>query len=122
MILKNNFEKYIYLNFPVCLFVLLPLFLITGPFLSDLAVSLISILFLIYCIKINDFSFFKNKYFYIFIFFWLYLFLNSLFNNVNLDSLKISFFYFRYGVFVVAIITLMNFDYKFINCFLCFST
>jgi O-antigen ligase len=126
VILKNNFEKYIYLNFPVCLFVLLPLFLITGPFLSDLAVSLISILFLIYCIKINDFSFFKNKYFYIFIFFWLYLFLNSLFNNVNLDSLKISFFYFRYGVFVVAIITLMNFDYKFINyffycIFFCFS-
>ena len=126
MILKNNLEKYIFFNFPVCLFVLLPLFLITGPLLSDLAVSLISILFLIYCIKINDFSFFKNKYFYFFIFFWLYLFLNSLFNNVNLDSLKISFFYFRYGVFVVAIITFINLDHKFINyffycIFFCFS-
>ena len=51
---------------------------------------------------------------------------NSLINNFNLDSLKISFFYFRYGVFVIAIATFLKEDYKFIkyffNCiFICFT-
>ena len=43
--------------------------------------------------------------------------LNSLINNLNLDSLKISFFYFRYGVFVIAIATLLQVDDKFIKYF-----
>ena len=54
-----------------------------------------------------------------------YLFLNSLFNNFNLDSLKIAFFYFRYGVFVIAIIALLNVDrfvkYFFYCIFICFT-
>ena len=92
------------------LFSLIPFFLITGPFLSDFSISLISILFLSYCIIKSDFSFFKKKYFYFFLIFWIYLLINSLINNFNLDSIKISFFYFRYGVFVIAIATLLNFD------------
>ena len=52
--------------------------------------------------------------------------MNSLINNFNLNSFKISFFYFRYGVFVIAIVTLLKFDDKFIkyffNCiFFCFT-
>ncbi|MDC3042693.1 O-antigen ligase family protein [Candidatus Pelagibacter sp.] len=43
--------------------------------------------------------------------------INSLFNNFNLDSLKISFFYFRYAVFVIAIVFLLNIDDKFIKYF-----
>ena len=103
MTFNSTAEKFIFYNFPVVLFSLLPFFLITGPFLSDLSVSLISLLFLIYCIKKKNFSYFKNKYFYFFLFFWIYLLLNSSVNNFNLDSLKISFFYFRYGVFVIAV-------------------
>ncbi|MDC0977553.1 O-antigen ligase family protein, partial [bacterium] len=99
------------------LFSLIPFFLITGPLLSDLAISLISVLFLIYCLKRKNFSYFNNKYFYFFLIFWFYLILNSLINNFNLDSLKISLFYFRYGVFVVAIVTLLDFDNKFIRYF-----
>ena len=43
----------------------------------------------------------------------------------NLDSIKIAFFYFRYGVFVIAIATLLEVDNKFIRyffycIFLCF--
>jgi O-antigen ligase len=107
MILTSKKEIFFFYNLPVFLFSLIPLFLITGPFLSDLSVSLISVLFLIYCSKRNNFSYFKNKYFYFFLIFWIYLVLNSLFNNFNFDSLKISFFYFRYGVFVIAVLTLM---------------
>ena len=117
MIFNSNKEKFFFYTFPVFLFSLIPFFLITGPFLSDLAISLISLIFLSYCLKQKNFFFFKNKYFYIFLIFWFYLILNSLINNFNIDSLKISLFYFRYGVFVIAIIALINVDDKFIKYF-----
>ena len=117
MIINNSFDNLIFYRLPSFLFCLLPVFLITGPFLSDLAVSLIAILFLIYCFKIKDFSSFKNKYFYFFLTFYIYLCLNSFFNNFNLDSLKISVFYFRFGIFVIAIIALLKFDKKFLKFF-----
>jgi O-antigen ligase len=110
-------EKFIFYIFPSTLFSLIPFFLITGPFLSDLSISLISILFLIFCFKKKNFSYFKNKYFYIFLIFWFYLMFNSLINNFNIDSFKISFFYFRYGVFVIAIAALLDIDYRFIKYF-----
>ena len=117
MVFNSIKEKIIFFNFPVILFSAIPFFLVTGPFLSDVSVSLISVLFLTYCLKKNNFSFFQNNYFYFFICFWLYLIANSLINNYNLDSLKISFFYFRYGVFVVAVVALLKFDEKFIIYF-----
>ena len=114
---SSNIEKLILFNFPVILFSLIPFFLITGPFLSDLSVSLISLLFLIYCFKKKNFSFFKNIYFCIFLIYCIYLIINSLIINFNLDSFKISFFYFRYGVFIIAITAFLNTDYKFIKYF-----
>ena len=72
---------------------------------------------MIYCFKRNNFSYFNNKYFYFFLLFWLYIIVNSLFNNFNLSSLKISFFYFRYGVFVIAITVLLLENKKFIKYF-----
>ena len=51
MIFNSIKEKIIFYNFPVVLFCLLPIFLITGPFLSDLSVSIISLIFLAYCSK-----------------------------------------------------------------------
>lgn len=110
-------QKFFFYSIPTFLFVLIPIFLISGPFLSDLSISIIASLFLIYSIKNKDFHYFKNKFFYIFIIFWLYLFLNSLLNNFNIDSIKISFFYIRFGIFVLAIIALINFDDKFIKYF-----
>jgi hypothetical protein len=127
MIFNSLNEKLFFYNIPVILFSLIPFFLITGPFLSDLSISLINLLFLIYCLKKKDFSYFKNKYFYFFIIFYGYLLFNSLINNLNFDSLKISFFYFRYGVFVFAIVALLNVDHKFLKYFfycilICFIT
>ena len=117
MTFNSLIEKFIFYHFPFILFSLIPFFLITGPFLSDLAISLISLLFLTYCFKQKNFSYFKNRYFYIFIIFWSYLILNSLINNLNLDSLKISLFYLRYGIFVFAVATLLDFDNSFIKYF-----
>ena len=126
MIFNSTQENFLFFRIPVALFSLIPFFLITGPFLSDLSVSLISLLFLIYCQKRNNFSYFYHKYFYFFLIFWIYLIFNTLINNFNLDSFKISFFYFRYGVFVIAIVTFLKEDYKFIKyffycIFICFT-
>jgi len=117
MIFNSTKEKIFFFKIPVILFSLIPFFLITGPFLSDFSISTISILFLIYCLKKKNFSYFKNIYFYFFLLFWIYLLVNSLINNFNFDSIKISFFYFRYGIFVIAIIALLNVEDKFIKYF-----
>lgn len=117
MIFNTSRDKILFYNIPIVLFTLLPIFLISGPLLSDLSVSLISLLFLIYCFKTKKFVYFKNKYFYFFLLFWFYLLLNSLINNFNIDSFKISIFYFRYGVFAIAIATLLEIDDKIIKYF-----
>jgi len=117
MFFNSSKQKFFFYIFPVFLFSLIPLFFITGPFLSDLSISLISLIFLIYCFKKKNFSYFKNKFFLIFLIFWSYLIFNSLINNLNLDSLKISLFYFRYGVFVIAITALLKVDDSFLKYF-----
>ena len=119
-------EKIIFYNVPIILFSLIPFFLITGPFLSDLAVSLISLIFVIYCFKKKNYSYFRNKYFYFFLLFWSYLILNSLFINYNIESLATSIFYLRYGVFIIGISSLLKVDDKFIRyffycIFICFT-
>ena len=108
MIFNSTQENFIFFRIPVALFSLIPFFLITGPFLSDLSVSLISLLFLIYCVKRKNFSYFNNNYFYFFLIFWFYIIFNTLVNNFNLDSLKISFSYFRYGIFVIAVVAFLK--------------
>lgn len=117
MIFNSTQEKFIFFTFPVILFCLIPFFLITGPLLSDLSVSIICIIFFIYCCKKKNFSFFNHNYFYFFLAFWIYLIFNSLINNINLDSLKISFFYFRYGIFIIAIVTFLDFNERFLKYF-----
>ncbi len=117
MFFKSANEKFFFYLIPTVLFSILPFLLITGPFLSDVSISLISTLFIIYCIKARDFSFFKNIYFYFFLIFYFYLVLNSLFNNFNTDSLGSSLVYIRHGVFVIAIVSLLNTDPKIIKYF-----
>ena len=101
---KLFLKKNLLINIQSILFILLPLLLITGPFFSDLAVSLIAIIFFILLIKKKKLNFLNNNLFKIFVVFWIYLILNSLFQNQNLDSLRISFFHIRFGLFVFAIL------------------
>ena len=116
----NNF--YLIVNH---LFILLPFFLITGPFLSDISVSLIAIFFIFISVKKKLYSYYNNIFFKIFIIFWLYIVFNSLINNQNLDSLKISFFYFRLGFFSLGVWFLIEknpdilkkFTYSLLICF-----
>ena len=56
MIIRSENETFIFQKIPSALIVLLPVLLITGPFLSDLAVSIISIIF-IFLIKFKNMTF-----------------------------------------------------------------
>jgi len=105
-----SYKKNIFLTISGYLFLLIPFFLITGPFLSDLALSIIVILTLVYAYQNSMFRIFKNKYFIIFSIFYLYLIINSLFQNQNFDSIKISFTYLRFGIFFIAVIYIIKND------------
>ena len=108
-------KNFILFSLPKHLIYLIPIFLVTGPFLSDLAVTLISIIFLVLLFKEKNFKIFKNKFYYIFFIFYLYLILNSLLQNQNYDSLRISFTYIRFGLFSLALTYFLNKDAKLIK-------
>ena len=97
---KKNFQN---LNI-VCLLAssIVP-FLVTGPFIPDLILSSLSIWFLYYCVKKKILKIFKNKYFLVFIIFWIFCVLSSLLSDEILFSLKSSIFYIRIGIFAILI-------------------
>ena len=99
-----NFKEKILITLPSLLISLIPLFLITGPFLSDLSVVLVCIFFLINIFLNKEYSFFNNKFFLIFLIFFLYLFINSLIKFYDFNNLRSSIGYLRFGIFSIAVI------------------
>lgn len=104
----------------------LPFLLITGPFLSDLVVSISSILFLIFVVLKKELSLFRNYYFYFFIAFCILIFISSSISADPLLSYESSLFYFRIIIFAFLISYLINYDKKILNYFynvllICFS-
>ena len=108
-------KNFILFSLPKHLIYLIPVFLVTGPFLSDLAVTLISIIFLVILFKEKNFSIFNNKFYLIFFIFYFYLIINSLSQNQNYDSLRISFTYVRFGLFSLALMYFLSNDAKLIK-------
>lgn len=88
--------------------ILLPLSLLTGPFLADLSISILAIFFLIISIKEKLWSYYKNYFFYIFVIFFLILLLSSLLSELPLKSLETSIFYFRFALFSLAVWYLLD--------------
>jgi len=103
-------QNFLLYSFPKHLIYLIPVFLITGPFLSDLAVTIVSIIFIIIIFNEKNFEVFKNKFFYIFIIFYFYININSIFQNQNLDSIRISITFIRFGLFCLAFIYFLEKD------------
>ena len=99
-----NIKEHILINFPAFLISLMPLLLISGPFLPDLCLVLISIFFLINIFIKKDFTFFKNKFFIIFLIFFLYLVINSIIKFYDFNNIRSSVGYLRFGVFSLAVI------------------
>jgi O-antigen ligase len=97
------------LNFMAIAFSILPIALFTGPFLPDLIVVILSFLFFFLCFKNKKFFFFKNFFVYFFIVFLLYLNLRSVFSESFIVSAKVSFFYIRYGIFVLSVLLILKY-------------
>jgi len=117
--------KFFFEKIPSILIVLIPVFLITGPFLSDLSVSIVAIIFLINIFKNNLFKYFNNYYFKFFILFWFILITSSFLSNNIFLSLKNSFFYIRFGIFALSFWYLLEkneklLKYVFFSIIFCF--
>ena len=82
---------------------LLPVALLTGPFIPDLIVTLLSIIFLLALTKKNNLFYIKNNFFYLFISFYAILILSSLISEFPLFSLKSSLPYFRFILFSLSV-------------------
>jgi len=96
---------------------LIPLSLLSGPFFPDLFLSIISVIFLFIVIKEKNYKLFKSRFFLFFSLFWIYLLLNSIISEFPLFSLKSSIVYFRFGLFVLATLYLLQNNKNFISNF-----
>ena len=99
----SNFKEKILITFPALLISLLPIFLVSGPFLSDLCVVLVCIFFLINIILNKEYYLFNNKFFIIFSIFFIYLFLNSLIKFYDFNNIRSSVGYIRFGIFALGV-------------------
>ena len=100
----SNLKEKILITFPAFLICLIPFFLITGPFLSDSSVVIVSIFFLINIFLNKEYSYFNNKFFIIFFIFFIYLFINSLVEFYDYNNIRSSIGYIRFGIFSLGFI------------------
>ena len=106
---------------------LIPLLLISGPFLPDLVLSFSSLFFLFYIFKNKLFSYFTKKPLLIFFIFCLYCISVSIFVATDLIiSFQSSLFFFRIGVFCCLVWYLIETNKKILSYFyyslvICFS-
>jgi hypothetical protein len=82
-------------------FFIFPFLLISGPFLPDLFISIISLFFIIYCIIYKKIFFFKKNLIIFFLIFYLYINLNSFFSFNPLVSFSTTLPYIRIILFSV---------------------
>lgn len=108
----NNYN--FILGYLICL---VPLSIMTGPFLPDLIVTLVSMLFLFVVIKNKKFEYFANNFFLLFFLLYLYLVLSSLLSEFPIHSLKSSLPYIRFIFFSLAVYYILNEDNKFLKKF-----
>ena len=96
-------QERILINFPSYLIALLPLALISGPFLSDLSILLIGIFFFLNIVLKKEYSYLKNRFIILFSIFTIYLFINSLIKYYDIHSIRSSLGYLRFGIFSLGI-------------------
>jgi O-antigen ligase len=109
--------KFRFLSISSLIIYLFPAALISGPFVSDLIVSTLSIFFIIYSIIKKLFDYFKNIFFYSFLIFWLICILSSFFSQQFVFSIINSLFFIRFGIFSILIYYLVKNNPNFIKNF-----
>ncbi len=108
------------------LFISLPFLLITGPFLSDLSLVLICILYLFNGFKKEIKHYLKKKLFILFLLFYVLCISSSLFSDYPLISTVKSIFYIRFLIFTLAIVYIIEknpdtLNKFFISILICFT-
>ena len=106
-----NFNKISHASILV-VFSFLPFTLLTGPFLSDLSISICGIIILIYFLINKNYEYFKNLIVKIYIIWCLYLIANSILSENIILSFESSLFYFRFGFFSLALFYLLSINSK----------
>ncbi len=87
---------------------LLPLSLVAGPFVGELFLFSIFVIFLYYFIKEKLFYLLDSKLLKVFFLFWIYIVVLSFFAVESYVSLKSSFFYIRFALYTLSIIYLLT--------------
>jgi len=104
------------LDFAAILVYLIPLCLLSGSFIPDLFLSIVSITFIIITIQKNLFYLYKG-FFVFFIIFYFYIVFASLMSEYQLFSLKSSLPYIRFAIFVLAVSYLIENKKNFLKHF-----
>ena len=99
----SNIKEKILIVFPSLLISLIPITLISGPFLSDLSVVIVSIFFLVNIFINKEYKFLNNKFFKFFIIFFSYIVFNSIIKYYDIHSLRSSLGYLRFGLFFMGV-------------------
>jgi O-antigen ligase len=115
--MRFNYQTLFYDKIPFYLTFLIPVFIVSGPFLADLAITICAIIFLINSYKNKLIIYYKNIFFYFFFSFYIYLNLSSLLSSNIFFSLKTSLPYLRFGIFALSTWYLLNKNDKLIKYF-----
>jgi O-antigen ligase len=118
-------KSFFYITIPSILTSLIPFFLITGSLLTNISVSVCSIIFLINSFRNKLYKFYQNFFFYFFFIFFLIMVISSIFSLEPFNYLKKSLYYLRFIFFSLSTWYLLEQNKKlllqiFIVIFCCF--
>lgn len=100
--LKNNL-----VNINSILILLFPVALVSGPLISEIFLFIVVISFVYLAQNEKKFEYFNNNFFKVFLIFFLIINISS-FINFYFISIKNSMFYFRFGLFSLAVFFFLN--------------
>lgn len=99
---SENLKKFFFI-FQSINIVAIPFLLITGPFLSDLSLSLCALSYIFYVLIKKQTNSFKNIFFIFFLIFYLVIVLSSTLSENVIFSLHSSLPYIRFGLFILCV-------------------
>ncbi len=115
-LLKKSFDQRLILAISI-LVCLIPFALLTGSFLPDLFLSLTCLVFFLTISKEKIKKYFNNNFFYIFLSFYIFLIIASLFSEDIFHSLRSSIVYFRFFLFSFIVWYLLDLNKNLIKYF-----
>ncbi len=117
MIIKKTNSYHKFLPIASLLLFMFPAAQISGPFLTDLFLILISIIFLYIYKQDEEFILSRTLFFRLFVIFYIYIVIGSFFSENLILSLRSSGAYFRFGVFSLAVFFILKNDKNFLKYF-----